>query len=116
MGAPPAGVKHLDIAFAVSGGRLPRDHSLSLWQAPVPAPPVRVQVLVAIHAVTLTPAGDVLLELVGEPGQTYEVQASSDLNDWLGLGPLTAGPDGHMAFAEPPPPGAEVRFYRVVRR
>jgi len=33
MGQPAARLMVVDIAFAVSGGRLPRDHSLALWQA-----------------------------------------------------------------------------------
>jgi CRISPR-associated protein Cas6 len=33
MVAPSTKVSHLDIAYAVSGGRLPRDHSFDLWQA-----------------------------------------------------------------------------------
>ena len=33
MGAAPAEVSHVDLAFAVSGSRLPRDHSLGLWLA-----------------------------------------------------------------------------------
>jgi CRISPR-associated protein Cas6 len=39
MGATPAGLSHVDLAFAVSGERLPRDHSLALWQALVGAAP-----------------------------------------------------------------------------
>lgn len=33
MGKPAARLTVVDMAFAVSGGRLPRDHSLALWQA-----------------------------------------------------------------------------------
>jgi CRISPR-associated protein Cas6 len=33
MGATPAGLTHVDLAFAVSGERLPRDHSFALWEA-----------------------------------------------------------------------------------
>jgi CRISPR-associated protein Cas6 len=33
MGAAAAPLSVVDLAFAVSGGRLPRDHSLALWQA-----------------------------------------------------------------------------------
>jgi CRISPR-associated protein Cas6 len=33
MGKPTARLTMVDMAFAVSGGRLPRDHSLELWQA-----------------------------------------------------------------------------------
>lgn len=33
MGAAPARLTVVDLAFAVSGGRLPRDHSHALWQA-----------------------------------------------------------------------------------
>lgn len=36
---PSAGESCVDMAFAVSGGRLPRDHSLALWQALVQAAP-----------------------------------------------------------------------------
>ena len=48
MGGPPArlsalgvatGLSHMDMAFAVSGGELPRDHSFALWQALAQAAP-----------------------------------------------------------------------------
>ena len=48
MGSPSAALSavdrtapqnHVDMAFAVSGGELPRDHSLALWQALVQAAP-----------------------------------------------------------------------------
>ncbi|MBI3370249.1 MAG: type I-MYXAN CRISPR-associated protein Cas6/Cmx6 [Betaproteobacteria bacterium] len=35
----PTGPSHVDMAFAVSGDELPRDHSLALWQALVQAAP-----------------------------------------------------------------------------
>lgn len=37
--AASAGVSCVDMAFAVSGGRLPRDHSFALWQALAQAAP-----------------------------------------------------------------------------
>lgn len=48
VGDPPArltalavamGLSHVDMAFAVSGGELPRDHSFALWQALAQAAP-----------------------------------------------------------------------------
>ncbi len=39
MGGPDATLTPLDMAFAVSGGRLERDHSLALWQALAAAAP-----------------------------------------------------------------------------
>lgn len=59
MGAPPAGVSFVDLSFAVSGGRLPRDHSLALWQALAQvAPWLREERAVAVLPIRAASAGD----------------------------------------------------------
>jgi CRISPR-associated protein Cas6 len=64
MGAAPAGVTHVDLAFAVSGGRLPRDHSLALWEALVRAAPwLRDEAAVAVLPIRAASAGSLGLVL-----------------------------------------------------
>lgn len=60
--------------------------------------------------------GIVHLRLLGEPGEEYEVQASTDLSAWSHVADTKAGPDGSISQTDTPPPGTEVRFYRVIRR
>lgn len=64
MGPTPAGVTHVDLAFAVTGERLPRDHSLALWEALVRAAPwLRDAESVAVLPIRAASAGPLGLVL-----------------------------------------------------
>jgi hypothetical protein len=80
------------------------------------SPPVTITVAVAFTEVGVGDDGTVHLELLGEPGKEYEVQTSADLSAWSHVANTTAGPDGAISQSDTPPPGTEVRFYRVIRR
>jgi hypothetical protein len=77
---------------------------------------VSVTVALAFIDVTLLPDGTVQLDLVGEPGATYEVQGSGDLLEWLRLGEATAGSSGEITFADPPETFTKTKFYRLLKR
>lgn len=50
--------------------------------------------------------------LRGVPGQTYQLEVSTDLSHWSPLMTQTAGADGNLAFTDPEA-GAQARFYRT---
>ena len=50
--------------------------------------------------------------LRGVPGQTYQLEVSTDLSHWSSLMTQTAGADGNLAFTDPEA-GAQARFYRA---
>lgn len=50
--------------------------------------------------------------LRGVPGQTYQLEVSTDLNHWSPLLTQTAGANGNLAFTDPAA-GAQARFYRA---
>jgi Cadherin-like domain len=61
---------------------------------------------------TLLPGGNVALLFQGIPGQGYNIQRSTDLQNWSDLSTVTAAPDGTLPYTDTaPPPGAA--FYRT---
>lgn len=64
MGGPAAPLTVVDLAFAVSGGRLPRDHSVALWQALERAvPSLAADEATAVLPIRAASAGDLGLVL-----------------------------------------------------
>lgn len=60
------------------------------------------------------PGASPRLVLVGLPGVTYAIQASSNLVDWITVGTATADADGIVRFTEPAGASTPRRFYRVM--
>jgi hypothetical protein len=58
--------------------------------------------------------GRLELEILGEPGETYLIQASTNLVDWMTLGTRTADGEGIIQFEDPDAGQATTRFYRVL--
>jgi hypothetical protein len=58
--------------------------------------------------------GRLELEILGEPGETYLIQVSTNLADWVTLGTRTADRDGVVRVEEPSPSRLPVQFYRIV--
>lgn len=51
------------------------------------------------------PSGAFIVRVLGEPGVTYELQATSDFDTWLAVGQAEAqSPDGSWTFRTPAPP------------
>jgi hypothetical protein len=70
-------------------------------------------VLIKYSPVTLQKRADgsVLLEAQGSPGESFDIQASADLQSWLDLGPVTADTNGLMQFDDTNAATYPARFY-----
>jgi hypothetical protein len=55
--------------------------------------------------------GSFLLEAQGSPGESFDIQASADLQTWLDLGSAIADTNGLMQFADTNAPNYPARFY-----
>ena len=55
--------------------------------------------------------GTVLLQAQGSPGESFDIQASSNLESWLDLGSATANSNGLMQFTDSNAPNYNARFY-----
>jgi hypothetical protein len=55
--------------------------------------------------------GTVLLEAEGAPGESFDIQASTDLLNWLDLGIVLADTNGLMQFDDTNAPSYPARFY-----
>jgi hypothetical protein len=55
--------------------------------------------------------GTVLIETQGSPGESFDIQASSDLLNWLSLGSVIADTNGVMQFDDTNAPNFPARFY-----
>jgi hypothetical protein len=55
--------------------------------------------------------GTVLIETQGSPGESFDIQASSDLLNWLDLGRFLADTNGLMQFDDTNAPNFPARFY-----
>jgi hypothetical protein len=55
--------------------------------------------------------GAVILQAQGSPGESFDVQASADLQSWLDLGDMTADTNGVAQFTDTNAPNYPARFY-----
>jgi hypothetical protein len=56
-------------------------------------------------------SGTVLIETQGTPGESFDIQASSDLLNWFDLGTILADTNGLMQFDDTNAPNYPARFY-----
>jgi len=70
-------------------------------------------VLIKYSPITLQrqPNGTVLLQTEGSPGESFEIQASADLLNWLDIGSVVADTNGLMQFDDTNAPNYPARFY-----
>ncbi|HEU0009655.1 MAG TPA: lysyl oxidase family protein, partial [Verrucomicrobiae bacterium] len=61
------------------------------------------------------PDGTFRISVLGLAGGNYEIQASSDLQNWTELTQLTADPQGGLEFIDPQSTVLQHRFYRAMR-
>jgi hypothetical protein len=61
---------------------------------------------------TLLPGGDIGISFQGIPGQSYQVQRSTNLSSWTNLSTVVASATGAVTYIdeEPPEPSAFYRF------
>jgi hypothetical protein len=62
-------------------------------------------------SVARLPNGNCHIEFVGSPGQSYDIEACSDLHSWQTIGTATDLGNGRFEFADAG--GLPARFYRV---
>ena len=55
--------------------------------------------------------GTVILQAQGAPGESFDIEASSDLLNWLDLGSVLADTNGLMQFDDTNAPAYPARFY-----
>ena len=60
--------------------------------------------------------GQFQLTVSGQPGLTYDVQASTNLTSWVSLGLHTAPFNGVFTVTDSSSPGLQTRYYRTVRQ
>jgi streptogramin lyase len=72
-------------------------------------------VLIKYSPVTLQrkPDGTVLLETQGSPGESFDIEASIDLLNWLDLGTVLADTNGLLQFDDTNAPNFPSRFYHT---
>jgi len=57
--------------------------------------------------------GTIMLQAQGSPGQSFEVQASTDLQTWQDLGDVTADTNGVAQYDDTNAPNFDWRFYLI---
>ena len=60
------------------------------------------------------PNGSVILHAYGSPGETFDIQASTNLQTWQDLGNAVADTNGVVQFADTNAPSFNQRFYYAV--
>ena len=55
--------------------------------------------------------GTILLQTYGSPGQSFDFQASTNLQTWLDLGAAMADANGFVQFTDTNAPSFPYRFY-----
>jgi hypothetical protein len=55
--------------------------------------------------------GNFLLQIQGEPGETFDIQATTNLQTWLDLGATNADTNGNLQFLDTNAPNYPFRFY-----
>jgi hypothetical protein len=58
--------------------------------------------------------GNVILHAYGSPGETFDVQASTNLQTWIDLGDAIADTNGLVQFADTNAPSFNNRFYYTI--
>jgi len=72
----------------------------------VPAPTSRLQL-------SVTAAKQFVLTVTGPLGHIYDVQATQDFITWTGIGTVTVGANGSIAFTDTNAASFKTRFYRT---
>ena len=72
-------------------------------------------VLIKYSPITLQrqPNGSILLQTYGSPGQSFDFQASANLQTWLDLGATVADTNGFVQFTDTNAPSFNYRFYHT---
>ena len=66
--------------------------------------------------VGLNPDGTTRLQFVGNNSQSYLIEVSTDMVNWVSLGACTADAEGNVEFTDPNAAHQPLRFYRAIER
>lgn len=95
------------IATGQAAGHLLAEHVWMHYLQPLEAPTF----------VLVSPPGvEARIQLLGDPGRSYRLEACPDLREWVVVGTATAGVDGVVEFTDPAAAGEAKRFYRASAR
>ena len=75
--------------------------------------PTTVTTTPAQVQISSAPAGQFILTVTGQTGQTYDVQATQDLKTWTVIGTVTVGAGGSLDFTDTNAANFPQRFYRT---
>jgi hypothetical protein len=75
-----------------------------VYTVPTPLPVLQISV---------TPTGQFVLGVTGTVGQTYDIQATQDLENWTVIGAVTVGASGWAEFTDTNAANFSSRFYRA---
>lgn len=106
----PGGTSSASATVTVSGGALASLRDPGSAMSPTPGTPV-------IRIEGYRRAGPGLFQLCfsAQPGQTYQVQSSTNSHDWMTLGGVTAANED-ASFIDASTAGYPKRFYRVIQQ
>ena len=66
--------------------------------------------------VSLNPDGTTRLHFLGSNSQSYRIEVSPDMLNWVSLGICTADAEGNVEFTDPNVAKQPLGFYRAVER
>ena len=66
------------------------------------------------YLLVVNPNGSVDVTFYGIPGQSYQIQRSTNLQTWTVLQTMVAAPDGTLPYHDPTPP-EDAAFYRTLK-
>lgn len=69
---------------------------------------------VRVTSSRLSPDSRFSFEFIGEPGRAYNIEASSDLENWMTMATLSANAQGHVEYSENLSPKLLNHYFRVV--
>src|SRR5688572_16253602 len=76
--------------------------SLTAWRQTFSRPQMLLVALVALAAsLATTSAAPPQLQLRGQPGKIYTIEASADLQNWVAIASTQADATGRMSFSDP---------------
>jgi hypothetical protein len=79
----------------------------------VTSAPIDLMVLASLRSAEIRPDGSFQCQLAGEPGRTYVIEVSEDLQTWTPWATNTVDATGWMDIADKVLDGMGTRYYRA---
>ena len=91
--------------MATNHGGMAVGQDMTFQTTPLPRP--------AISGYTRLPNGQFRLQFTAPTGSSYSVLVSTNLSEWIPLGPATEATRGQFEFTDTDAPGHSQRFYQL---